>query len=61
MGDPWAKLMEAYNILKGNLWVLVLLSRNRSGSVPGHEASRVHLAYWMIRRRYPQFLWKSSS
>jgi hypothetical protein len=25
MGDPWTKLLEAYNILKGNLWVLVLL------------------------------------
>lgn len=25
MGDPWAKLLEAYNILKGNLWLLVLL------------------------------------
>jgi hypothetical protein len=25
LGDPWAKLLEAYNILQGNLWVLVLL------------------------------------
>jgi hypothetical protein len=25
LGEPWTKLLEAYNIRKGNLWVLVLL------------------------------------
>jgi len=26
MGDSWEKLLDAYNVLKGNLWLLVLLT-----------------------------------
>jgi len=26
MGESWTRLLEAYNVLKGNLWALVLVS-----------------------------------